>query len=263
MLGPADQVVPLDRRVMVEPEAPVRPPPLRLEPGAVRVAQRERGAVVDRRPAAAELHLALELQLLRRLIGRIGAARPPRAAPAPPHNGRTAPTGDAPRRRRGRARPDPRGSPRHRPRSLRSRSVSSILRMKRPPCLRAHSQLCSAVRILPTWSRPVGEGAKRVTTDMAGLYSRGGAASNALAFAGLRPKRGDSRPSKGPPNEIDVGQFEPAAGPGDRRLSRNADHRGERAPLRRRGDLRRDPRERPRRGRVRASSRPPIRPTTI
>ena len=46
---------------------------------------------------------------------------------------------------------------------LRAASVSSIRSRKRPPRLRASSQLCSAVRILPTWSRPVGEGAKRVT----------------------------------------------------------------------------------------------------
>jgi hypothetical protein len=35
--------------------------------------------------------------------------------------------------------------------------------MKRPPFFFAHIQLCSAARTLPTWSRPVGDGAKRVT----------------------------------------------------------------------------------------------------
>jgi hypothetical protein len=43
--------------------------------------------------------------------------------------------------------------------------------MNLPPAFRAHSQLCSPVRILPTWSRPVGEGAKRVTTCMKRLYA--------------------------------------------------------------------------------------------
>src|SRR6185369_5038575 len=47
-------------------------------------------------------------------------------------------------------------------------------RMNLPSCRSAHSILCSPVRILPTWSRPVGEGAKRVTTDMGRLYARGG-----------------------------------------------------------------------------------------
>ncbi len=97
MLAAADQIVPFDRRVMIEPEAPVRPPPLRLEPRPLGVAQRQRGAVVDRRPAAAEQDLALELELLRGLIGRIGAAglaqpRERRLVAAEPR-----PTGGAPR----------------------------------------------------------------------------------------------------------------------------------------------------------------------
>ncbi len=49
MLGPADQVLPGDRRVVIELEAPVRPPPLRLERRAFGVAEVERGAIV--RPA--------------------------------------------------------------------------------------------------------------------------------------------------------------------------------------------------------------------
>ena len=44
---------------------------------------------------------------------------------------------------------------------------------------------------------------------------------------------------------------QPAAGRGDRRLSRDAADRCERPPLRRRGGVRRNQRERPRRGRVR------------
>jgi hypothetical protein len=39
--------------------------------------------------------------------------------------------------------------------------------MNLPPCRRAHSILCSPVRMLPTWSRPVGEGAKRVMITLA------------------------------------------------------------------------------------------------
>ena len=75
MLMAADQVVPLDRRLMLELEPPVRPPSLGLEPRPVRLAQRERGAVVDRRQASPELDLAPELELLRRLVGRIDPPR--------------------------------------------------------------------------------------------------------------------------------------------------------------------------------------------
>src|SRR5882757_6042807 len=46
----------------------------------------------------------------------------------------------------------------------RSRSVSSIRSSILPPRLRAYSQLNSAVRAPPMWRKPVGEGAKRVTT---------------------------------------------------------------------------------------------------
>ncbi len=43
----------------------------------------------------------------------------------------------------------------------RSTSVSSKRRMKRPRSRSANSQLSKAVRALPMWMRPVGEGAKR------------------------------------------------------------------------------------------------------
>src|SRR5262245_63435416 len=43
----------------------------------------------------------------------------------------------------------------------RSTSVSSMRRMKADPDPRARNQLKSAVRTLPTWSCPVGLGAKR------------------------------------------------------------------------------------------------------
>src|SRR4051812_12008249 len=47
----------------------------------------------------------------------------------------------------------------------RSKSVSSIRRMKVPPKWRAKSQLNSAVRAPPTWRYPVGEGANRTRGD--------------------------------------------------------------------------------------------------
>src|SRR5882762_9004848 len=53
--------------------------------------------------------------------------------------------------------------------SLRSRSVSSMRRIIAPPVLRAYSQFTSAVRALPTWSWPVGEGAKRTRTPESGI----------------------------------------------------------------------------------------------
>src|SRR5688572_9122552 len=72
----------------------------------------------------------------------------------------------------------------------RSRSVSSSRRMNRPPCLRAHSQLWIAVRILPTWSRPVGAGAKRVTTFIARGLGRGSHWGNGPLPWRLPPLRG-------------------------------------------------------------------------
>eukprot|EP01038_Epipyxis_sp_PR26KG_P018386 gene18385-25903_t len=44
----------------------------------------------------------------------------------------------------------------------RSRSVSSMRKMKSPPVARANAQGYSAERILPRWMKPVGDGAKRV-----------------------------------------------------------------------------------------------------
>jgi hypothetical protein len=52
----------------------VRPPPLFFQRRVVGFAQAQRCAVVNRRLPAAELDLAFEVQLLRRLIGRIDAA---------------------------------------------------------------------------------------------------------------------------------------------------------------------------------------------
>ena len=49
----------------------------------------------------------------------------------------------------------------------RSRSVSSMRRMKVPPCERAKAHGYSAERMLPRWMKPVGDGAKRVRTGEA------------------------------------------------------------------------------------------------
>src|SRR3546814_108699 len=62
---------------------------------------------------------------------------------------------------------------------LRAVSVSSILSRNRPPACLASSQLCSAVRMLPTCRCPVGEGAKRVVTVMTRDYVRREPPSNA------------------------------------------------------------------------------------
>ena len=74
-LGPANEIVPGDRRVMIEPEAPMRTAPLRLQRAPLGRAQRQGGAIIDRGQAPPERDLALELQLLRRLPGRISAPR--------------------------------------------------------------------------------------------------------------------------------------------------------------------------------------------
>ena len=68
------QIVPA-HDFMVEFEAPVRPPPLRFEPRAVRSAQRQGGPVIDRRQASRLLALALAVELLGGLVTRIKAAR--------------------------------------------------------------------------------------------------------------------------------------------------------------------------------------------
>ena len=73
-IGPGDGA-------MVEPEAPMRAPPLAPRaPTSVLRRERQRGAVVDRRQAAGELALAAELELVRRLVGRHRAGPSPSAA---------------------------------------------------------------------------------------------------------------------------------------------------------------------------------------
>src|SRR6266849_2768676 len=54
----------------------------------------------------------------------------------------------------------------------RSRSVSSIRSSILPPRFLAYSQLNSAVRAPPMWRKPVGEGAKRVTTGVLFILER-------------------------------------------------------------------------------------------
>src|SRR5690606_28636792 len=50
----------------------------------------------------------------------------------------------------------------------RAASVSSKRRVKRPLCFSANSQLNSAVRALPMWMWPVGDGAKRTVMVISG-----------------------------------------------------------------------------------------------
>ena len=74
-LRPADQIVPRDRHGVIEPEAPVRHDAIVRQRGAIRVGQRQRGAIVDRRQPAPQLDLALQLQFLRAFIRRIDPPR--------------------------------------------------------------------------------------------------------------------------------------------------------------------------------------------
>src|SRR5690606_4411942 len=73
VLMSADAIVPLDRFIVIEPEAPVRHDPRALLGRAFGLAQRECRAIVDRRQAAPEQDLAPEFQLLRRLVAGIYA----------------------------------------------------------------------------------------------------------------------------------------------------------------------------------------------
>src|SRR5258705_12616401 len=66
----------------------------------------------------------------------------------------------------------------------RSRSVSSIRSNILPPRLRAYRQLNSAVGAPPIWRKPVGEGAKRVTT-VSDILEVG----QGLRWVGARPLR--------------------------------------------------------------------------
>ena len=74
-LGPADQIVPMDRCVMIQLEPPVRRDAIRLKLRLLRIAQRQRRAIVHRWQAAPEQDLALQIEFLCALIGRIDAPR--------------------------------------------------------------------------------------------------------------------------------------------------------------------------------------------
>ncbi len=74
MLVPAHSVLPFDRRIMVELEAPVGRDAFRGEIRMLGLGQLQCRAVVDRRQAAPEQHLALEFQLLRSLVGAVDAS---------------------------------------------------------------------------------------------------------------------------------------------------------------------------------------------
>ena len=73
MLAPAHEIVPHDI-ALLELEAPMGLASLCFERGAILICELQRGAVIDRRLAAGELALALQLELFGRLVGRIEPA---------------------------------------------------------------------------------------------------------------------------------------------------------------------------------------------
>ena len=77
-LDSADEVVPL-HHAAIEPEAPVRPASLGFELRTIRVGQRERGAIVDRRQAPRLLQLAAAVEFALRFVRRIQKAHRPEA----------------------------------------------------------------------------------------------------------------------------------------------------------------------------------------
>ena len=170
VLMTAHQIVPFNG-IVPQQEPPVRFAPLRLQARPVVVGQLQRGAIVDRRQAAPQQALALQRQLFRRLVagikpaialqrflrqfvavepvGLAGEAVPVKAEPA-----------QIPL--------DPGGELRRRTFQIgivQAQQEAAVLE-------RANSQLISARRMLPTWSIPVGLGAKRTATLM-GLGSWG------------------------------------------------------------------------------------------
>ena len=170
VLMTAHQIVPFDR-IMPQQETPVRFAALRLQARAVVVGQLQRGAIVDRRQAASQQALALQGQLFRRLVAGIKSAialerflRQFVAVKPVGLAGEAVPIQAEPLRSR--------SIPAANSAVERSRSVSSRRSRKLPFCERANSQLISARRMLPTWSIPVGLGAKRTATLM-GLGSWG------------------------------------------------------------------------------------------
>ena len=112
----------------------------------------------QRRPLAGDTHgavvVALSAAARERLLGgrRRRSRRARSGAPAP----RRMPT------------PSHASSPRiasSPPATVREASVSSMRRTRTPPCSSANRRLATAVSALPTWSEPVGLGAKRTRTD--------------------------------------------------------------------------------------------------
>ena len=132
----AHEVGPCDGAV-VEAEAPMRAPPLRLERRLLLRREAQRGAVVDRRQAAGELALAPELELVRGLVGRHRAGPSPSAARPRPRRARSGRTG-APRGPAGcrATRDPPRSPPRTPASSARGRCRRSAARRCRPRAAR-------------------------------------------------------------------------------------------------------------------------------
>ena len=154
-----------------EPETPVRPPPCGLQGDALVVSQRQRGPVVDRRQAAGLHALAPPLEFVGRLISGIEQASLLQAFGGLAVERDAVPTGAA------------RGPAGCRARRGRPRSTRHIRRASaRRPCRRSGARRCrrvplanrkfsTAVRALPMWIRPVGDGAKRTTGgDMGALW---------------------------------------------------------------------------------------------
>ena len=149
-------------------------------------------------------------------------------------------------RRAGRTRasaPDPRAD-------SRSAAAPGTAAGRRPSALRAHLEhrrgiaveVADALVHLGKGDASGGRSCRRFS-DAAG-FGNLCATATALAKAAVAA-RGNAA------HEIARREQQPAAGPIDFRLSRNAADRRQRAPLRRRGSVRRDQRECPRRGRVR------------
>ena len=68
MLRPADQIVPRDRSIVIQLEAPVRLAAPGLQRGTIRIRQRERRAFINWWQPAPEQHLAPQIEFLGRLV---------------------------------------------------------------------------------------------------------------------------------------------------------------------------------------------------
>ena len=129
--------------------------------------ERQRGAIIDRRQAAPQQHLALEIQLLRALITAIDPAfghQPLEFAFIQVKPGGLAflAIGDE-------AKPGQIGAIALDIFLTAARCIGIVdAQQKAPACLLASNQLCSAVRTFANVQRACGEGAKRVVTVMAG-----------------------------------------------------------------------------------------------